>query len=265
MSRSVAPLQLIAAVLIGLLVAGCGTLPDFARPPESSVQKDGTEASRAPESPDPTTTTKPDPAPESLDPPSTTEPNPVPVPSASTASPREPPGPGPSKPSSSPPTNSDHPEPGGPAVIAWVPFGPASPTTPEPPERWYGYLAAMLCDDALIEVEGSDYELATYAAYAGAGHACKAIQNGDQKAWDRAAEYLELAGEGGLKPCLDKAVLQVLKNLVAAHKADPDRKIELAKPHSSIHACDFSIEKMNPNAGPSGRGYSHRHLRHRPR
>jgi IPT/TIG domain len=116
--------------------------------------------------------------------------------------------------------------------------------------RWYGYLAAMRCDDALTEVEGSGYETATYAAYAGAGHACIAIQNSDQKAWERAAEYLDLAGEEGLKPCLDEAVLQVLKNLVAAHKADPDRRIELAKPDSSIQACDFSIGKIDPESGP---------------
>ena len=253
--RSVAPLQLIAAVLIGLLVAGCGTLPDFARPPESSVQKDGTEASRAPESPDPTTTTKPDPAPESLDPPSTTEPNPVPVPSASTASPREPP-------------------------WAWtlqalllaadeqrsrrarrprcyclgsVRTGVTDYTRASRAMVWLP--RSLLCDDALIEVEGSDYELATYAAYAGAGHACKAIQNGDQKAWDRAAEYLELAGEGGLKPCLDKAVLQVLKNLVAAHKADPDRKIELAKPHSKYSRLRLLDREDESKCRTSGRGY----------
>ena len=253
--RSVAPLQLIAAVLIGLLVAGCGTLPDFARPPESSVQKDGTGAEPGARITGPDNDHEARPGTRITGPTKHHGAKPragaVCVDCLTAGASRA----GPSKPSSSPPTNSDHAEPGGPAVIAWVPFGPASPTTPEPPERWYGYLAAMLCDDALIEVEGSDYELATYAAYAGAGHACKAIQNGDQKAWDRAAEYLELAGEGGLKPCLDKAVLQVLKNLVAAHKADPDRKIELAKPHSKYSRLRLLDREDESKCRTSGRGY----------
>jgi hypothetical protein len=88
------------------------------------------------------------------------------------------------------------------------------------------------------------------AAYIGAAYACIAVSSGNPDAWRRAAANLAVVKKARLDNCLDRAVRSVLRELVDTHRADPDRKIVLAKPGPKHTACPFSIDAMDPKTGP---------------
>lgn len=123
--------------------------------------------------------------------------------------------------------------------FAWLPFGPAAPSSP-PPFQWYGELERGQCSGT-----GSGVWAALIAV-------CRAAINGDQTQWAVAANTDMSGGSGGPGDCLAQAGRTTVHRALTWHQRHPDARpiVRMAAPGEPT-ACEFRITSVTLAASAS--------------
>jgi IPT/TIG domain len=126
-----------------------------------------------------------------------------------------------------------------------VPFGPADPGSPRP-WQWYGQLYQQDCEGLLTDINATGRGSSTRILYGGVAEACLGQWEAAEQDW------AALAGVD-FTDCLERAAVRLLRDLIAAHRADPGRRITPG-PRQKGMACPFKISSISPASGPKEGG-----------
>jgi hypothetical protein len=145
-------------------------------------------------------------------------------------------------------------------VIQWMnEHGPASGGASGPPEAAYYMMMHGDCSGALSLAEGKGPDKLiepSRTLYLGAASACLAAFERSGKLWPRAEAAFEKATRTTTTfDCESRAVFELLRRLVEAHRADPSARLVKRLVGKRALVCPY-FTKITPNHGPEAGGYT---------
>jgi len=154
------------------------------------------------------------------------------------------------KPSTSPTKPPKHPpkSPSDPKRLAWVPFGPASPSAPTATARHY---------DALYKTcsyrQEDQIEPAEEAFWRAAFQICNAVRSGSDSQWRTAIDLWNSGAKGfSADGCLLRTVRSMLTAIMGP-SPDPERRPNVVLGSSAGgYACTPTHADLDPRRGPQG-------------
>lgn len=138
--------------------------------------------------------------------------------------------------------------------IAWLPWGPKSPTTETTTDERHAYdlLQAGQCRQALDMVRSWGSSRLSWTVLEGLAGACLSAQ-GQQDGWDTAVAADAKLSKVGYRPdpewCKEEDAYTTLKRLTAFHRAYPRGKVRLVGNAPHVMACDSGITGVAPADG----------------
>ncbi|GAA3543539.1 hypothetical protein [Streptomyces osmaniensis] len=130
--------------------------------------------------------------------------------------------------------------------IAWLPWGPKSPTTQATHDARHTYdlLQAGKCQEAMDLVRSWGSDQLSWTVIEGLAGACLAAQ-GRQDGWHTAVTADEKLSRAGYRPdpgwCKEGDAYATLKRLTAFHRAHSRGKVRLVGNAPGVMACDSGI------------------------
>jgi hypothetical protein len=141
-------------------------------------------------------------------------------------------------------------------VIQWMnEHGPTGGGASGPVEDAYYLMMEGDCAGTLSIAERELSGLGR-ALYAGAGSACLAAFEGRAELWPRAdAAFEKTTSHAARFDCENRAVYELLRRLVEAHRADPSARLVKRVVGKRALVCPY-FTKITPNHGPEAGGYT---------
>ncbi|MXM65860.1 hypothetical protein GR925_21000 [Streptomyces sp. HUCO-GS316] len=130
--------------------------------------------------------------------------------------------------------------------IAWLPWGPKSPTTQTTTDARHAYdlLQAGRCQEAMDLVHSWGSDRLSWRVIEGLAGACLATQ-GRQDGWDIAVAAHEKLSRAGYQPdpgwCKEGDAYATLKRLTAFHRDHPKGRVRLVENAPGVMACDSGV------------------------
>ncbi|WP_344536812.1 hypothetical protein [Streptomyces levis] len=138
--------------------------------------------------------------------------------------------------------------------IAWLPWGPKSPTTETTTDVRHAYdlLQAGQCQQALDLVDQWGGRHLSWSVIEGLAGACLAV-HGRRDGWGIAIAAEERLSKAGYQPdvgwCKEGDAYAVLKRLTAFHRQYPRVRVRLVDSPSGVMACDSGITGVSYAGG----------------
>jgi hypothetical protein len=141
-------------------------------------------------------------------------------------------------------------------VIQWMnEHGPTSGGASGPTEDAYYSMMRGDCAEALSIAERELSGLSR-TLYAGVGSACLAAFERKAELWPRAdAAFEKTTSHAARFDCESRAVFELLRRLVEAHRADPSARLAKRLVGKRALVCPY-FTKITPNHGPEAGGYT---------
>ncbi|HEV8528359.1 MAG TPA: IPT/TIG domain-containing protein [Actinomycetes bacterium] len=119
----------------------------------------------------------------------------------------------------------------------------------------YDAIAREDCDD-VFRVEPTSFDNDMKQLYYGAVWACLAAFEGQRAHWTRAeSAYMAMSDRNHDFGCLEVAAYQILRDLVQAHRSEPDARFVKGSGSNAAAPLCPRIRKVEPDHGPARGGY----------